>query len=76
MERYGRATDGSQSDPPPEWTATGPETGLEGKLKDSAFQFHCLFVRYPLLPGDCNSQIAVNVCEMYWVLIFHVFYGM
>ncbi|KAB1214031.1 Zinc finger CCCH domain-containing protein 58 [Morella rubra] len=32
MERYGRATDGSQSDPPPEWTATGPETGLEEPL--------------------------------------------
>ncbi|KAG7996089.1 hypothetical protein I3843_01G142200 [Carya illinoinensis] len=29
MERYGRATEGSISDPSPEWTAPGPETGLE-----------------------------------------------
>lgn len=32
MERHGRATTegGSQSDPSPEWTGTGPETGLGG----------------------------------------------
>ncbi|XP_062175061.1 zinc finger CCCH domain-containing protein 58 [Alnus glutinosa] len=30
MDRYGRAiTEGSQSDPSPEWTPQGPETGLE-----------------------------------------------
>ncbi|GLT60854.1 hypothetical protein SLA2020_335990 [Shorea laevis] len=30
MERYGRPrTEGSQSDPSPEWTGPGPETGLE-----------------------------------------------
>ncbi|KAI4345452.1 hypothetical protein L6164_012575 [Bauhinia variegata] len=29
MERYGRASEGSQSDPSPEWTGEGGETGLE-----------------------------------------------
>ncbi|XP_028781456.1 zinc finger CCCH domain-containing protein 34 [Neltuma alba] len=29
MERYGRTSEGSQSDPSPEWTGTGGETGLE-----------------------------------------------
>ncbi|XP_041027777.1 zinc finger CCCH domain-containing protein 34-like [Juglans microcarpa x Juglans regia] len=29
MERYGLTTEGSMSDPSPEWTAQGPETGLE-----------------------------------------------
>lgn len=49
MDRYGRAiTEGSQSDPSPEWTPQGPETGLEGKLRDSAFRFHCRFVRNPM----------------------------
>ena len=31
MEQYGRAGDGSQSDPSPEWTGSGGETGLEGE---------------------------------------------
>lgn len=49
MDRYGRAiTEGSQSDPSPEWTAQGPETGLEGKLRDSAFRFRCRFVLNPM----------------------------
>lgn len=42
MERYGRNTEGSQADPSPEWTAPGPETGLEGEsfcLLRSAFEF-------------------------------------
>lgn len=30
MERYGRSSEGSRSDPSPEWTGTGGETGLEG----------------------------------------------
>lgn len=30
MERYGRPGEGSQSDPSPEWTGAGGETGLEG----------------------------------------------
>ncbi|XP_058000976.1 zinc finger CCCH domain-containing protein 34 isoform X2 [Hevea brasiliensis] len=29
MDRYGRTQEGSQSDPSPEWTAPGPETGFE-----------------------------------------------
>ncbi|KAJ4823473.1 hypothetical protein Tsubulata_034633 [Turnera subulata] len=29
MDRYGRAQEGSQPDPSPEWTGPGPETGLE-----------------------------------------------
>ncbi|XP_050218052.1 zinc finger CCCH domain-containing protein 34 [Mercurialis annua] len=29
MDRYGRSQEGTQSDPSPEWTASGPETGLE-----------------------------------------------
>ncbi|BFG15151.1 hypothetical protein CerSpe_014260 [Prunus speciosa] len=32
MERYGRTTEGSQSDPSPEWTVPGPETGLEESM--------------------------------------------
>lgn len=30
MERHGRVSEGSQSDPSPEWTAPGTETGPEG----------------------------------------------
>ncbi|GMY27675.1 zinc finger CCCH domain-containing protein 34 [Fagus crenata] len=29
MERYGRPSEGPQPDPSPEWTAPGPDTGLE-----------------------------------------------
>ncbi|PQM36075.1 zinc finger CCCH domain-containing protein 34 [Prunus yedoensis var. nudiflora] len=32
MERYGRTTEGSQSDPSPEWTVPGTETGLEESM--------------------------------------------
>ncbi|EXB74844.1 Zinc finger CCCH domain-containing protein 58 [Morus notabilis] len=46
MERYGRSTtEGSPSDPPPEWTATGAEPGLEGELHfRPTFQFRPNFV--------------------------------
>jgi len=30
MERYGRTSEGSQSDPSPEWTVAGADAGIEG----------------------------------------------
>lgn len=56
MERYGRPrTEGSQSDPSPEWTGPGPETGLEGKLRDSAFTIPLSFCLKSHAFGDCDS---------------------
>lgn len=60
MERYGRATEGSMSDPSQQWTAPGPETGLEGKLQGPAFRFHCCFFQNPLRSGDFDSESAVK----------------
>ncbi|KAG6726510.1 hypothetical protein I3842_02G083700 [Carya illinoinensis] len=61
MERYGRATEGSQSDPSPEWTAPGPESGLEEPMwqlglggADS----------YPERPdeADCIYYLRTGIC--------------
>jgi hypothetical protein len=57
MERYGRPiNEGTQSDPSQEWTATGPEAGHHGKLRDSAFSIPLSFCSESHHAfGDCDS---------------------
>ncbi|CAL0334660.1 unnamed protein product [Lupinus luteus] len=68
MERFARSTEGSRSDPSPEWTGPAAETGLEGSMwqlglggdggggggEES----------YPLRPGeaDCMYYLRTGVC--------------
>ncbi|PON88281.1 Zinc finger, CCCH-type [Trema orientale] len=63
MERYGRATTegGSQSDPSPEWTGTGPETGLEEPVWPLGLGREEL---YPERPdeADCIFYLRTGYC--------------
>lgn len=57
MERYGPATtEGSQSDPSPEWTTTGPETGLE----DPMWELGLGGVELP--QADCTHYLRTGLC--------------
>ncbi|XP_050375432.1 zinc finger CCCH domain-containing protein 34 [Argentina anserina] len=62
MERYGRNnTEGSESDPSPEWTAPGPETGLE----ESMWQLGLgPGESYPERPdeADCSYYLRTGIC--------------
>ncbi|KAK7264605.1 hypothetical protein RJT34_32214 [Clitoria ternatea] len=61
MERYGRASEGSQSDPSPEWTVAGGDPGLE----ESTWQPGLTGGEsYPLRPdeADCIYYLRTGVC--------------
>ncbi|XP_054786555.1 zinc finger CCCH domain-containing protein 34-like isoform X3 [Prosopis cineraria] len=61
MERYGRTSEGSQSDPSPEWTGTGGETGLE----EAVWQFELGGGEsYPQRPdeADCIYYLRTGFC--------------
>ncbi|KAJ1395187.1 Zinc finger, CCCH-type [Sesbania bispinosa] len=63
MERYGRASEGSQSDPSPEWTVAGGETGLE----ESVWQLGLVGGEsYPLRPdeADCIYYLRTGFVVM------------
>ncbi|GAY36012.1 hypothetical protein CUMW_019820 [Citrus unshiu] len=56
MERHGRVSEGSQSDPSPEWTAPGTETGPEGLGVGAE--------SYPERPdeADCIHYVRTGFC--------------
>ncbi|XP_061349117.1 zinc finger CCCH domain-containing protein 34 [Gastrolobium bilobum] len=61
MERYGRASEGSQSDPSPEWTVTGGETGLEESVWGPGLG---VGESYPQRPdeADCIHFLRTGYC--------------
>ncbi|KAL5852466.1 hypothetical protein ACOSQ3_007584 [Xanthoceras sorbifolium] len=61
MERYGRVSEGSQSDPSPEWTAPGTETGLEEPMWQLGFGAGG---SYPERPeeADCIHYLKTGFC--------------
>lgn len=61
MERYGRASEGSQSDPSPEWTVGGGDAALE----ESSWQLGLAAAEsYPLRPdeADCIYYLRTGFC--------------
>ncbi|KAG6764892.1 hypothetical protein POTOM_032381 [Populus tomentosa] len=62
MDRYGRAHEGSQSDPALEWTGSGPETGLE----EGVWQLGLgeTETEYPERPNeqDCMYYLRTGFC--------------
>uniref|UniRef100_A0A2P2MI58 Uncharacterized protein MANES_03G192500 n=2 Tax=Rhizophora mucronata TaxID=61149 RepID=A0A2P2MI58_RHIMU len=62
MDRYGRTQEGSQSDPLPEWTAPGPETGLEERVWSLGFGEGQS--GYPERPeeADCIFYLRTGFC--------------
>lgn len=61
MERYSRGSEGQQTDPSPEWTAPGGETGLE----ESVWQLGLGGGEsYPERPdeADCNHYMRTGFC--------------
>ncbi|XP_054804540.1 zinc finger CCCH domain-containing protein 34-like isoform X2 [Prosopis cineraria] len=61
MERYGRASGESQSDPSLEWTGTGGETGLEESVRQLGLVGG---ESYPQRPdeADCNYYLKTGFC--------------
>ncbi|KAF7813671.1 zinc finger CCCH domain-containing protein 34-like [Senna tora] len=61
MERYGRTSEGSQSDPSPEWTGAGGETGLEESVWQLGLGGGEL---YPQRPdeADCIYYLRTGFC--------------
>ncbi|KAJ0092261.1 hypothetical protein Patl1_25111 [Pistacia atlantica] len=62
MERYGRVSEGSQSDPSPEWTAPGTETALEEPMWQLGFGVGP--ESYPERPdeADCIHYLRTGYC--------------
>ncbi|KOM33535.1 hypothetical protein LR48_Vigan01g309100 [Vigna angularis] len=55
MERYGRASEGSQSDPSPEWTVAGADAGIEGdSIYIICYSFHDS--RFALNNAECGNN--------------------
>jgi len=55
MERYGRASEGSQSDPSPEWTVAGADAGIEG----DSIRIICYFLhdfRFAQNNAECDNN--------------------
>ncbi|KAK4265704.1 hypothetical protein QN277_026721 [Acacia crassicarpa] len=61
MERFGRASDESQSDPPPEWTGTGGETGLEESMRQFGLAGEESYPQRPDEP-DCIYYLKTGFC--------------
>jgi len=65
MERYGRGSEGSQSDPSPEWTAPGTETGLDEHMWQLGFgAAGAAAESYPERPeeADCIHYLRTGFC--------------
>ncbi|TXG71769.1 hypothetical protein EZV62_000348 [Acer yangbiense] len=64
MDRYGRGSEGSQSDPSPEWTAPGTETGLEEHMWQLGFGAGAAAESYPERPeeADCIHYLRTGFC--------------
>ncbi|XP_057429447.1 zinc finger CCCH domain-containing protein 34-like [Lotus japonicus] len=64
MEQYGRSNEGSRSDPSPEWTGPGGETGLEEPMWQLGLGGAASDESYPQRPdeADCSYYLRTGFC--------------